>query len=171
MCVHVCVNVMCTCVCVGCVYVRECMCVMQCSGQHLRLWSFVNSIYFIYCSPAQLQALRELFNSSTPDYYTGLKTIFGSLAWTQKQKDDLQMIQTNAISYAICDARNGVCTLLLCYFCIYIFSSVQSMSGAVSPAIQVKCPYTDQATCGSSSMNIPVLGSFVMTIMAILTRM
>ena len=53
------------------------------------------------------QALSTLFNTGD-DLYSSIKSIYGTLAWIQKQQSDFQVAGISGDFYGLCLARNGV---------------------------------------------------------------
>ena len=61
-----------------------------------------------YNSPTDFQALVTLLQTRGFNLYSGIKSIFGTLVWTQQQQSDYQAAGPNGDFYGFCSARNGV---------------------------------------------------------------
>eukprot|EP00731_Ephydatia_muelleri_P011378 Em0006g272a len=107
-------------------------------------------------APADYQTLGTLLETELqgPNLYSGIKSIFGTLAWTQQQQSDFQAAGPNGGFYGYCSARNG------------------SYLQQGNPAIAVKCAYSAPDTCQAlaarGARNDPAMGGFLLTIFAII---
>ncbi|KAL5500620.1 hypothetical protein EMCRGX_G012211 [Ephydatia muelleri] len=134
-------------------------------GACLSGYDHTNYIPFASSNFAQADyvALTTLLQTQTGlSLFSGIKSIFGTLAWTQQQLSDFQAAGPNGNSYGYCYARNG------------------SYLQQVNPAIAVKCVYSASNTCEATSAtpdgtltargarNLPAMGGILLTIFAII---
>ncbi|KAL5460037.1 hypothetical protein EMCRGX_G033450 [Ephydatia muelleri] len=127
-------------------------------GACLSLYDNTNYIPFASSNlaPTDYQALGTLLQTGGFNLYSGIKSIFGTLVWTQQQQSDYQAAGPNGDFYGFCSARNG------------------SYLQQVNPAIAVKCAYSAPDTCqalattAGTAMNLPAMGGLLLTIVVII---
>eukprot|EP00731_Ephydatia_muelleri_P011381 Em0006g275a len=132
-------------------------------GACLSLFDNTNYIPFASSNlaPADYQALVTLVQTGGSNLYSGIKSIFGTLAWTQQQQSDFQAAGPNGGFYGYCYTRNG------------------SYLQQGNPAIAVKCAYSAPDTCqalaattmtttAGTAMNLPAMGGLLLTIAVII---
>eukprot|EP00731_Ephydatia_muelleri_P011383 Em0006g277a len=133
-------------------------------GACLSLYDNTNYIPFASSNlaPTDFQALVTLLQTGGFNLYSGIKSIFGTLVWTQQQQSDYQAAGPNGDFYGFCSARNG------------------SYLQQGNPAIAVKCAYSAPDTCqalaattmaastmattAGTAMNLPAMGGLLLTI-------
>ncbi|KAL5500626.1 hypothetical protein EMCRGX_G012217 [Ephydatia muelleri] len=133
-------------------------------GACLSLFDNTNYIPFASSNlaPTDFQALVTLLQTGGFNLYSGIKSIFGTLVWTQQQQSDYQAAGPNGDFYGFCSARNG------------------SYLQQGNPAIAVKCAYSAPDTCqalaattmaastmattAGTAMNLPAMGGLLLTI-------